>query len=1042
MKQKQIKMNYVVGGVLQKEITIANNFVTRAYEIYREKKIEDKELLTNIIKVMVSKEEGLNDLLKGIEFEGRRYFPLITSPGMQKKEEEFNGEDYKLEYLFIEESEKDFKDILERLLSGNKINQFKEESKSMCLVKDISARLGLATTGTYRINYKPYTVIVDEATYIYNGKYSFYKDNKIVEDTLEREYILNDGGGLMSNRCAEEIAFNLDAKHKIDFAIIRGYKGLAIKGVTLRFDFAKYFKENYEKDFENDDNSKFGFRLINGSYEIKDIFGKWHNVDKIDLLLNKSQTKWAKNWDSIEELESEYNNDFYNDYRSILNCFYVSKVNKDPNKLKTHTKINYQVIQNTCLTGEDLIEIATPDINYYKRLLNFKDIDAVRLFLGDLVHDEYDEEITTISDRLNFMLKKQGESALDLKWIKRQIARMITKKIEQLSGGKINLVGGYKICALDPIAYCNFLLNGNTGDNGLNENEFYIAGQEGKRVMYRNPIAMYQEIQKINLTNKLDEYLKDYTPELIFFNSKDDTLFKLSTADLDGDGVGIIDNSILYECVVDEEYPFINIDDEAPGEPHVFTDEQLYKDIILSSGNIIGKIALNNSKLNMICRSVDNFVINDKEVYTYKMLREKYIENKNNKLKKEFGEDLTDEQIWDIKNLTDEQKEKMKKFIDKLIKKDNVKKVSDYNNKSIRLIIARMFRLHKETYSNILLASQLSIDMPKTLKPVPDEIMDKFYWLQFIGKPVFMHYLGKCSCQGKSVNDCEELIHWRKWDEFKELRKNGQLKYENQSNVKKENNMMDIFNMYIIKELFIPATKTQNGSEAIKNILNIMDFKCEETEVNLEFKSILETYKKDRNNFKGNTKELNLVDLRTFRELDKLNMNDNEVVTNIKTLKKIIDVRFILMFFWDTYKRKVDEQKIVDAWSYEKNEEGDIDWMYQRYKKVEGVRFKERDMAKDLYCNVLEKTDNLVRVRFGGLTITDIKDKEVKISNGEYTDKNGQVQKQVKVIIDGEMIGYVFNDKANLVSEDNKYKVLSFKPDNNKRNATVELEVI
>lgn len=1022
MKQKQIKMNYVVGGVLQKEITIANNFVTRAYEIYREKKIEDKELLTNIIKVMVSKEEGLNDLLEGIEFEGRRFKPLITSPGMQKKEEEFNGEDYKLEYLFIEESEKDFKDILERLLSGNKINQFKEESKSMCLVKDISARLGLATTGTYRINYKPYMVIVDEATYIYSGKYSFYTDNKIVEDTLERKYILNDGGGLMSNRCAEEIAFNLDAKHKIDFAIIRGYKGLAIKGVTLRFDFAKYFKENYQKDFGNDDDSKFGFRLINGSYEIKDIFGKWHNIDKIDLLLNKSQTKWAKNWDSIEELESEYNNNFYNDYRSILDCFYVSKVNKDPNKLKTHTKINYQVIQNTCLTGEDLIELGAEDINYYKRLIKFKDIDAVRLFLGDLAHDEDNKKVATISDKLTYMLKKQGEDAFKLKWVRRQINRLVRKKINQLAGGKINLVGGYKICALDPIAYCNFLLNGNTGDNGLDENEFYIAGQEGKRVMYRNPIAMYQEIQKINLTNKLDKYLKDYTPELIFFNSKDDTLFKLSTADLDGDGVGIIDNTTLYECVVDEEYPFINIDDDVPGEPHVFTDEQLYKDIILSSGNIIGKIALNNSKLNMICRSVDNSVINDKEVYTYKMLREKYIENKNNKLKEKFGEDLTEEQIWNIESLTDEQKEKMKKAIDKLRKKDNVKKVSDYNNKSIRLIIARMFKLHKETYSNILLASQLSIDMPKTLKPVPDAIMDKFAWLQFIGKPVFMHYLGKCDCKGKGKLDkCESIIHWGK-----------------DGKVKKKSNMMDIFCNHVAKELHFDESWYPNGSETIKELINIMDYNCCEAEANLCMESIIMDYNNGRKRFQGDNGKLDLNDLETLRALENLNMTDDKIVANLKEYRKLIDVRFIFMFCWNTYKRKVEEQSAIDAWSYEKDKEGDIDWMYNRYKKIENVTFKEKDERKEL----LEKTNNLVRVRFGGLTITDIKDKEININNGEYTDKNGQVHKQVKVIIDGEMIGYVFNDKADLVSEDKKYKVLSFKPDNNKRNATVELEVI
>lgn len=1060
MKQKQIKINYVIGGELQGEITISNNFVTRAYEFYKDIKIEDKQLLTSIIKVMLSEENGLDELKNGIDFEGKKYFPLITSPSMQKKEKKIGEINYKLEYLFIEEDDKEFKDVLERLLSGNKISQFKDEAKPICLVKDISARLGLATTGTYRINYKPYTVIVNEGKYDYKGKYSYYNDeNKIEKGELNRSYVLNDGGGLMSNKCASEIAFNMGVNYTVDFAIIRAYKGIATKGVTVRFDFARYFKENYKADYGNNEESKFGFRLNDGVYEIKDIFGKWHNVDKIDLLLNKSQTKWAKHWSSMEELEKEYEDEFYNDYRTILDCFYVSKINKDPSRLKTHTKINYQVIQNTCLTDEDLIGLATSDINYYKRLLNFQDIDAVRLFLGDLVHEEIDKEdfgeeceeidkedykeVATISDRLNFMLKKQEKSALKLKWVKRQIARMITKKIEQLSGGKINLKGGYKICALDPITYCNFLLTENTGDNGLNKYEFYIAGQSGKRVMYRNPIAMYQEIQKIELSNKLDNYLKNYTTELIFFNGKDDTLFQLSTADLDGDGVGVIENEVLYDCVVDEEYPFINKNDGADGELHIFTEDNLYQDILISSGNLIGQIALNNSKLNMICRSVDNFVIDDKEVYTYKMLREKFCEDKNNKLQEEFGEELTEEQKWNIEELTEEQKKVIKESIGELIKADNVKKLYDYNNRSKRVAIRKLFKAHKETYSNILLASQLSIDMPKTLKPVPEELMDKFAWLQWVGKPVFMHYLGKCSCRGKdSVNKCEDLIHWKKWDDFKKLKENGQLKYKDQSNVKKENNMMDIFNMYIVKELYIPAKKIKNGRESIEDIIGIIDFKCKKTEINLDFKSIVDTYKKDRNKHLGNTEELNLVDLRTFREIDKLNLNDSEIVTNIKNFKKVIDVRFLLMFCWDTYRRKVEEQGICDAYSYEKIEGGEIDWMYETYKRKKMEGFQERDIAKDSYTNLLKKTDNLIVLRVGGLTTTDIKGNEITIETGEFIDKKGNTQKQVRVMSDGNMIGYIFNDKADLVKEDVGYKINDIKPDKNNRNATVELEVI
>lgn len=1031
---KQIKINYVINGEFKKDITISENFMTRAYAIYRGEKIKDNELLTSIIKVMLSEENGLKELKEGIEFNAEKYVPLITSPSMQKKEESIDGEGYKLEYFFIVEKEKNFKDILERLLSGNKIAKFKEDKKEMCLVKDISARLGLATTGTEKINYKPYIVIVDEGTYEFTSKYSCYKNGSIVDDELNREHILNDGGGLMSDACARAIKEHLELDYRVDFAIIRMYKGLAVKGVTVRFNFANYLKENYIKDYKE---GKFGFRKNGEVYEIKDIFGGWHNIDDIDLLLNKSQVKWAKNWKTINELNEEYNDEFYRDYLNILNHLYVSKVNKAPEKLKTHTKINYQVIQNTCLTNEDLIEISKTDVEYYKRLLDFKDLDAVRLFLGDIAKEDDDEFTATISDRLNYMLKKQGDEVLKNRWVKRQIGRMITKNIKQLSGGKVNLEGGYKICALDPISYCNFLLSGEIGDNGLKEHEFYIAKNTGRRVMYRNPIACYWEIQKIQLTNKLDEWLKDYTPELIFFNGKDDTLFKLSTADLDGDGVGVINNNTLYGCVVDEKYPFINIEDGENGESHEFTDENLYKDIVTSSGNIIGKIALNNSKLNMLCRGIDNIVKDNNYPYTWRMLEKLYCDNK----KIDFN------LLQDNKDLKKEVREKIKLEKKEWEKVGKVKYVSNFNNLGKRKIIELLFKAHKTEYSNILLASQLAIDMPKTLKPVPEEILKRFEWLSFIGKPAFMHYLGKCGCKGKgSVWKCESIVHKQSWTKFQK----GHTEDEKWKNIKRASNMMDIFNRYIVDELLEKAEKTQNGSESITPLIKKLDFNIkEDIEISSEFKLILDKYNNVRKEYFRDIKEqceeneiLDLLDLQTYRELEKLNLTDDEIITNIKIFKKVIKSRFILMFFFNTYKRKVEEQGVCDAYSYKEDKDGEIDWMYKKYKKIENVNFIENNIQADLYKNTLKKTGNLIEVRFGGLTESEIKNKEIEIKKGEFTNKKGEVQEQLQVLIEDKMLGYIFNDYVNKVEVDTKYNVNGINPDKSKKTATVYLEIM
>ncbi|BCZ47604.1 hypothetical protein psyc5s11_36710 [Clostridium gelidum] len=534
MIKQRLIIDYVKNGKLIKEVALANNFVFRAYEIYGGKKFRKDEHLKNIIKVILTEGQELDQLQNGIEYNGVKYVQLITSPSMQKKEESADSEDdeqeYKTEYLFINSAEKEFVSILEMILSGDKIKTWEDEKKKMCLVKDIVARMGLATSGTTKIDYVPNIVIVDEGSYSYKNNYTILENGEFKEvDNFEREHVLNDGGGLMSNHMAEIIAKEMNLDYRIDFAVIRQYKALAVKGLVLRFDFADYMKNTYEKDTDY-------FRKRNGVYEIKDIFCCWRDIDKADLILNKSMVKWIKNW-TIEEgedwqaiIDKEYSKKQYKAYLSILNSLYVTKVNHDPKKLKTHTKVNYQVLQNCCCTSDDLTEMAQDTIKYYKKLASIdkENIDEIRISMGDIASESGE---TTITNKLDFLLKKMGEKALTLRSVERAIAETVNKKIKQLAGGKMYLKGGYKLGALDPTCYCNWLMTRERGNNGLCEHEFYIAGEIGNRVFYRNPIALYQEIKQITLSDKLDIWLKDYTPELVFFNGFDDALFQASTAD-------------------------------------------------------------------------------------------------------------------------------------------------------------------------------------------------------------------------------------------------------------------------------------------------------------------------------------------------------------------------------------------------------------------------------------------------------------------------------------------------------------------------------
>lgn len=1017
MIKQRLILDYVKNGIAIKDVALSNNFVFRAYEVFRCKKFKKDEHLQNIIKVILTEGQELEQLKNGIEYNGKKYLSLITSPSMQKEEESANVEDdentYKTEFLFIAEEDKDFANILEMILSGNKIRLWEDEKKVMCLVKDIVARMGLATSGTTCINYNPKIVIVDEGSYTYKNNYTILENEKFKEvDNFEREHVLNDGGGLMSDNMASIIAKEMELDYRVDFAVIRQYKALAVKGLVLRFDYVSYMKEHYEADTEY-------FRFNNGIYEIRDIFNEWHNIEQIDLLLNKSMVKWVKNWNSIDEIEEEYSKEVYKPYLDILNCIYITKTNHDPKELKSHTKINYQVLQNVCCTDNDLIEMAKDTIDYYKKLVDLErlDIDAIRIAMGDIANESGD---TTITNKLDFLLKKMGEDALNLRYVKKNIAKTITKKIRQLAGGKMYLKGGYKLGALDPITYCNWLMTRDRGNNGLKEHEFYIADETGNRVLYRNPIALYQEISQIKLSNKLDKWLCDYTSELIFFNGFDDALFMKSTADLDGDGFGLIDNDILYDCVIPESHPFINVEDGVSVE-HEFTREQLYKDIVASSGNIIGSIAISNSKLCSEVTRLDNIVKDHCHAYTYNQLKDSHFERKGYII----DDDTEKEQkaLWN-KEFSDKFKElKADKNNDYLV-------LSNFNNESKRELLTQLFHSHKEEFFNILYASQLAIDMPKTLTPIPKEIMKKLDKYMYMKKPVFMHYLDKCNCkntENKSVSKCKDILRW--------------MKGGKEGNIKKASNVMDSYCEIIVRKLFIDDIKQIKGSENSRKLIKLMDYNCKNGQVNEELESIYSQHKEQRNiylekgrnpevNKEDNNMKLNLIDIETLDAIEQLNISNEDVVATLKDMKCEVTARFIMTFLWNTLKNKIEERKLFDLITYIEDDAGEIDWLFKKYTKVERPNLiEEADEMLKLKKDLLKKTKQGSEIRVGGFKGIEIEDMEMYVDN-----------KKLYRLVDGIEVGFIFDyDDKNLI-DGQVLKVIDNKIAKNGKSVTLFLE--
>lgn len=954
-------------------VSVSDSYFFKAYEIFKNMKVKDSQFIEGVIKVALSEKSGLEELLEGITFNNEKYLPIIVSPSGLKKEDNESEVKHKTEILFIKESDKEFIEELEDSLSGGKIKQFLNEKKELCTNKDITSRVSLAISGSDIVNYMPSICFVDEITYKYSSMYHYEdENNKLFKDYKELELTYNDGGGLMSNKMSKIIQQQLKLNYKIDFAVFRLYHGLACKGVALRFNFQRYMKENYVKDTDT-------FKKENDKYYLKDIFGCWRNIDEVDMILNSSQVKWLKNWkNDIREGQKweDVINPFYKDskYKSINKAIYITKVNKDSSTLKSHITLNYQVLQNLNVVNEDLEKIVQPMVEQYKRLIKLDNVNIIKLALGDYITDE---EIETISNKTSIILDKLGDEALKMQHIKRVLQKQFKKRLKELAGGKIPVLGGIKIGVADPITYCNYLMTNEAGNNGLGTNEFYIAGEEGVRLSYRNPVAYYAELTKINLVDKLNYWLKNYTSEILFVNAHDDFLMIKSGADLDGDIFGIVDNEILINSIIEEEAPFINIKD-GDTVKSIFTREQMLIDAWNSAGNLIGKIAITSSKLSAECSSLNNYV-KDNEVFTYAELKENYLKtikrhsNKevffvHNKFwdKKEFdfinvNPDLSWEEYDEYRHQKwQKYNERNNLLFNEYFKGASFNKICEFDISERKKLVESMFIKNKKKFFAVLYASQLAIDKPKTLKDIPTHLKRRLSEInKRLYKPRFMHHLGKCKCKGiGKISNCSDII-----------------KFSSQ-------NVMDKYASYIYKELISPLVelnireetekdggKIINKFESMREEMNeLSNLICDvEGQLNNELLDIYTEHYNKRNmiskeNLKDKKEQLNKVDLDTLKKIESIEIKQEDIRVTLKRAKAT--VRFMMNFFWDyMYENLMKLPTISDTLI--EDEDGKYIWNFKRYRS-EKCDKRYLNISKNEKLKLLEKDGEIFKIRFHG----------------------------------------------------------------------------
>lgn len=614
--------------------------------------------------------------------------------------------------------------------TGNIVNRL--EGRNVVINK-IQAYISFMFSGAYKTNIKPNVVVIEELKYKYCGVHTVIKDLDTLEfeeKEIETELISHDGQGVISLELAERIKQELNSRpnskkiKNIEWITFRLYT-IGGKGMCIAADIKAKLEEVYNKFGDSE-----GLKKIDDDLYIKDIYSNWHNVKDVDMILNESQTKLIKYFDSIEDIEKSKSN-IPNEYSDIINSLYICKYNE--NKLRTDkTMLNYQFTQALALSYKDMVDLAKDDKTLLEQSL--KDVNAMLVVnqLADIKETIDDDIIHNNSFDIALDLVKYDEAFLKDKLVLEQIRKLYISKIKKLAYGKIHIKDmAYRLIVQDPQVYFNFIATRDmetARDNDcLQANEISVVGiPDGQRtVIGRNPLSSHQEMIKFqNRSNNYINSLGYKSNSMIVVNSYDALLHRMSGADCDGDTAAVMVDDTIYDSVIELDTPlFFNTFDGAKVES-LYTKENIIEITKLTAGDKIGSLALINAGLMNKC--------NELPLYDYRINKEISLDDLFKSEKQKVIE------TWDGEiNINQQTYSNMNELFKN---KTVVNGIFIMNNKQLKNYIKNNHMKYRYEQYLILVAQQCAIDCSKTGMDIPKNIKDKIKL--FSEKPSFLRYTG------------------------------------------------------------------------------------------------------------------------------------------------------------------------------------------------------------------------------------------------------------------------------------------------------------
>lgn len=356
-----------------------------------------------------------------------------------------------------------------------------------------------------------------------------------VEQKSEDEYSINridkelgfnlfDGMGVVSPEMASKWCQELDISY---LPSCWGIRSAFVKGMVCVIDFHKFSEE------------------VAHSKIIKDVYGNEHNVDKIDMIITKSQFKlWNAydNWEQYLENQQKYGWSWG-----------ITKVS--PEKDVDWVLANYQYIQVLKASDEDIKELCSETEQWIKNISTGNDYGFKLLYLLGKLSKNLDSNNLWNRVQDNSIKSLMLEQYLvNDDYLTTRVVNSIRKKIKQTMLGKIIIRGNYQIRISDPYALLEWAF-GMEVKGLLNEGEDYMWywNQLGVNevVAMRSPLTWKSEahILKLMNTGKMKEWYKYLTSGIVYNVWGCDCMLE-SDGDFDLDCSCTTNNKIFLKGVI------------------------------------------------------------------------------------------------------------------------------------------------------------------------------------------------------------------------------------------------------------------------------------------------------------------------------------------------------------------------------------------------------------------------------------------------------------------------------------------------------------